>query len=85
MNRLDEIKAQVADAQESGADAVSANILNEVSDLVAAIEAVLDLHAEVQWPEPWLTCGHCSKGQDLPVHYPCETVAAIRGALGETE
>ena len=76
MNRLDEIKAQVADAQESGADAVSANILNEVSDLVAAVEAVLELHHA--------QCDH-AVCVECAFEAPCPTVTAIRTALGEEQ
>ena len=57
----------------------------DVPALVAAVEAVLELHQQVgsnQYPD----CVHCSDDfGNWPVAYPCPTVAAIRTALGEGE
>ena len=52
---------------------------------LAAVEAVLELHKEVQWAESWPTCLHCNDGEGSPLAYPCLTVATIRTALGEGE
>ncbi len=57
----------------------------DIPALVAAVEAVLKLHKEVQWAESWPTCIHCNDGEGSPLAYPCPTVAAIRTALGEGE
>ena len=57
----------------------------DIPALVAAVEAVLELHKEVQWAESWPTCLHCNDGEGSPLAYPCLTVATIRTALGEGE
>ena len=49
--------------------------------LVAALEAVMALHKEVNWPESWPTCIVCNNGEGYPLAYPCDTVAAITTAL----
>ena len=57
----------------------------DIPALVAAVEAVLELHKEVQWKESWPTCIHCNSGEGSPLAYPCPTVTAIHQALGEGE
>lgn len=54
----------------------------DVPVLVAAVEAVLELHKEVKWAESWPTCIHCNDGEGRPLAYPCPTIEAIRSALG---
>ena len=56
---------------------------SEVASLRTAVEAVLVLHKEVTWSESWPTCLVCNDGEGHPLAYPCETVTAIRTALGE--
>lgn len=62
-----------------------AHARTDVPVLVAAVEAVLELHQQVgsnQYPD----CVHCSDDfGNWPVAYPCPTVAAIRTALGEEQ
>ena len=60
-----------------------AHARQDIPALVAALEAVLELHKEVQWAESWPTCIHCNDGEGSPLAYPCPTVAAIQSALGE--
>lgn len=55
----------------------------DIPALVSAVEAVLVLHKEVTWSESWPTCLVCNDGEGHPLAYPCETVTAIRTALGE--
>ena len=57
----------------------------DIPALVAAVEAVLELHKEVQWAESWPTCIHCNDGEGSPLAYPCPTVQAIQSALGEEQ
>ena len=94
MNRLDEIKARAKvvatkpenrEATYGEFGAVLRLACFDVPALVAAVEAVLELHKEVQWAESWPTCLHCNDGEGSPLAYPCLTVAAIQSALGEGE
>ena len=62
-----------------------AHARTDIPALVAALEAVLELHREVQWAESWPTCIHCNDGEGSPLAYPCPTVAAIQSALGEEQ
>ena len=85
-SRLDAIKArhEIANSQ----PITDLRVWDSVSDvpaLVAVVEAVLELHKEVQWAESWPTCLHCNDGEGSPLAYPCLTVAAIQSALGEGE
>ncbi len=65
--------------------ALTDGAIHDVPRLAAAVEAVLELHKEVQWAESWPTCLHCNDGEGSPLAYPCLTVAAIQSALGEGE
>jgi len=70
-------------------DALTDGAIHDVPALLAAVEAVLELHEEVGNEgkpgcdcgcggyEPWCKCGDYT--------YPCPTVVAIRTALGEGE
>ena len=57
----------------------------DIPALVAAVEAVLELHQRNRYDE----CIECLStdeyGEATNVDYPCPTVAAIRTALGEGE
>ena len=91
-SRLDEIKArhELANSQPITDLRVWDSVF-DVPALVAAVEAVLELH------KPWAvsnpsesTVNHCcdqcyEAGTGDFVPYPCPTVAAIRTALGEGE
>ena len=85
-SRLDAIKArhEIANSQPITDLRVWDSVF-DVPALVAAVEAVLELHKEVQWAESWPTCLHCNDGEGSPLAYPCLTVAAIQSALGEGE
>ena len=85
-SRLDAIKArhEIANSQPITDLRVWDSVF-DVPALVAAVEAVLELHKEVQWAESWPTCLHCNDGEGSPLAYPCLTVATIRTALGEGE
>lgn len=89
---LDAIKARAAvvagkpdncEPTEKEFDALIDGAVHDVPTLVAALEAVLELHKEVQWKESWPTCIHCNSGEGSPLAYPCPTVTAIHQALGE--
>jgi hypothetical protein len=91
---LDAIKARAAvvagkpdnrEPTEKEFDALIDGAVHDVPTLVAALEAVLELHKEVQWKESWPTCIHCNSGEGSPLAYPCPTVTAIHQALGEGE
>jgi len=97
MKRLDAIKARAEAAVQHYEFGVKSNrerALNSAADvpaLVAALEAVLELH------KPWAvsnpsesTVNHCcdqcyEAGTGDFVPYPCPTVTAINQALGEGE
>ena len=85
-SRLDAIKArhEIANSQPITDLRVWDSVF-DVPALVAAVEAVLELHQQVgsnQYPD----CVHCSDDfGNWPVAYPCPTVVAIRTALGEGE
>ena len=85
-SRLDEIKARHAMANLLAVGEVKVwDSMADIPALVAAVEAVLELHQQVgsnQYPD----CVHCSDDfGNWPVAYPCPTVVAIRQALGEVE
>ena len=91
-SQLDAIKARAAivagkpdncEPTEKEFDALIDGAVHDVPTLVAALEAVLELHKEVQWKESWPTCIHCNSGEGSPLAYPCPTVTAINQALGE--
>lgn len=76
--------ARITDGDHSDAVFI-AHARQDIPALAAAVEAVLELHKEVQWAESWPTCLHCNDGEGSPLAYPCLTVAAIQSALGEGE
>ncbi len=91
-SQLDAIKARAAivagkpDNRESTEKEFEALIDGAVADvpaLVAAVEAVLELHQRNMYDE----CIECLStdeyGEATNVDYPCPTVAAIHQALGE--
>lgn len=57
----------------------------DVPALVAAVEAVLELHQPYITRSAWQTCNECWNSGTAEIVYPCPTVAAIRTALGEGE
>ena len=68
----------------------------DIPALVAAVEAVLELHKEVgSWRSGVYQCGQCAElchstsglGCEDPIDavWPCPTVVAIQAALGEGE
>ena len=91
-SQLDAIKARAAvvagkpdnrEPTEKEWIALTDGAIHDVPRLAAAVEAVLELHKEVQWAESWPTCIHCNDGEGSPLAYPCPTVQAIQSALGE--
>ena len=103
MGRLDEIKAQAAytgtnlneyEPSPFTIDTARDLLMLDVPALVAAVEAVLELHAlgigdlfTAEGIEARLEhCVECTQVEHrFVVRYPCPTVAAIRTALGEGE
>jgi len=105
MNRLDEIKARAAytgtnlneyEPSPFTIDTARDLLMLDVPALVAAVEAVLELHKEVgSWRSGVYQCGQCAElchstsglGCEDPIDavWPCPTVVAIRTALGEGE
>ena len=84
MSELDAIKARAEYVSDKSLEAMSCHLAEiDIPALVAAVEAVLELHKEVQWKESWPTCIHCNSGEGSPLAYPCPTVTAINQALGE--
>jgi len=69
-----------ADRQAGNWDCI-ANIAGDLTRLVSALRAVLDLHRRVDAGKPW--CVHCGKASASFVDYPCETVRTITDALGD--
>jgi len=51
----------------------------------AAVEAVLELHQPYITRSAWQTCNECWNSGTAEIVYPCDTVVAIRTALGEGE
>ena len=79
VNRLDAIKARADYAK------WAVHSVEDVPALVAALEAVLELHQRNMYDE----CIECLStdeyGEATNVDYPCPTVTAIHQALGEVE
>ena len=97
VNRLDTIKARAAvvagkpdnrEPTEKEWIALADGAIHDVPRLVAAVEAVLELHEpEATGYGDWV-CGACiSAGSHdwESTAYPCPTVTAIQSALGEEE
>ena len=91
---LDAIKARAAvvagkpdnrEPTEKEFDALIDGAVHDVPTLVAAVEAVLELHQRNMYDE----CIECLStdeyGEATNVDYPCPTVTAIHSALGEGE
>mgnify|MGYP006357357227 FL=1 len=91
---LDAIKARAAvvagkpdncEPTEKEFDALIDGAVHDVPTLVAAVEAVLELHQRNMYDE----CIECLStdeyGEATNVDYPCPTVTAIQSALGEGE
>ena len=94
MGRLDEIKAQAAytgtnlneyEPSPFTIDTARDLLMLDVPALVAAVEAVLELHQPYITRSAWQTCNECWNSGTAEIVYPCPTVAAIRTALGEGE
>ena len=94
MNRLDEIKARAAytgtnlneyEPSPFTIDTARDLLMLDVPALVAAVEAVLELHQPYITRSAWQTCNECWNSGTAEIVYPCPTVAAIRTALGEGE
>ena len=88
MNRLEEIKKSVNEIEDYHPEERWEVLMDDVPALVAAVEAVLELHKENVWTNrdgTWTTrtCEHCMSASDGAVTYPCPTVTAINQALGE--
>ena len=93
-SQLDAIKARAAvvagkpdnrEPTEKEFDALIDGAVHDVPTLVAALEAVLELHQRNMYDE----CIECLStdeyGEATNVDYPCPTVTAIQSALGEVE
>ena len=93
-SQLDAIKARAAvvagkpdnrEPTEKEFDALIDGAVHDVPTLVAAVEAVLELHQRNMYDE----CIECLStdeyGEATNVDYPCPTVTAIQSALGEGE
>ena len=93
-SQLDAIKARAAvvagkpdnrEPTEKEFDALIDGAVHDVPTLVAAVEAVLELHQRNMYDE----CIECLStdeyGEATNVDYPCPTVTAIQSALGEVE
>ena len=91
---LDAIKARAAvvagkpdnrEPTEKEFDALIDGAVHDVPTLVAALEAVLELHQRNMYDE----CIECLStdeyGEATNVDYPCPTVTAIQSALGGVE
>lgn len=60
-----------------------AHAREDVDRLLAAIEAVLELHQPYITRSAWQTCNECWNSGIAEVEYPCPTVTAIHRALEE--
>lgn len=83
--RLAEIKANLPATHPN--DALGARRERNARDMLAALEAVLELHKPVDVEPCDTICGECSyrlpNGRYMPtVEHPCPTVEAINEALG---
>lgn len=92
MTRLDEIKARAelvagkpdnCEPTEKEWDALTDGAIHDVPALLAAVEAVLELHQPYITRSAWQTCNECWNSGTAEIVYPCDTVVAIRTALGE--
>lgn len=88
MKRLEEIKKSVNEIEDYHPEERWEVLMDDVPALVAALEAVLELHEpEATGYGDWV-CGACiSAGSHdwESTAYPCPTVQAIHQALGEGE
>ena len=74
---LDAIKARKADGEPLRH--------GDLTKLLAALEAVLELHQPYITRSAWQTCNECWNSGTAEIVYPCPTVAAIHGALKEEQ
>ncbi len=93
-SQLDAIKARAelvagkpdnCEPTEKEWDALTDGAIHDVPALLAAVEAVLELHQPYITRSAWQTCNECWNSGTAEIVYPCPTVAAIRTALGEGE
>ena len=106
-SRLDAIKARAelvagkpdnCEPTEKEWDALTDGAIHDVPALLAAVEAVLELHKPItddgnslrNWlgmydGKPRDYCNECEVDGYTAVPYPCPTVTAIRTALGEEQ
>jgi hypothetical protein len=93
-SRLGEIKARAAytgtnlneyEPSPFTIDTARDLLMLDVPTLVAAVEAVLELHQPYITRSAWQTCNECWNSGTAEIVYPCPTVVAIRTALGEGE
>jgi len=82
MNRLEEIKKSVNEIEDYHPEERWEVLMDDVPALVAALEAVLELHEPVEVMYGNLACAECSWEEDsITVFYPCETVLSITKAV----
>ena len=85
-SQLDAIKARAEYVSDKSLEAMSCHLAEvDIPALVAAVEAVLELHQRNRYDE----CIECLStdeyGEATNVDYPCPTVTAIHSALGGVE
>ena len=83
-DRLDEIEARTVRAREGRITDRYRLLDVDAPAMLAALRAVLDLHAEFYYDGP--NCSQCMyiDGDDVePEPWPCPTVRAVQAALGE--
>lgn len=94
MNRLDDIKARAAytgtnlneyEPSPFTIDTARDLLMLDVPALVAAVEAVLELHQPYITRSAWQTCNECWNSGTAEIVYPCPTVATIERALKEEQ
>lgn len=98
-SQLDAIKARAEYVSNKSLEAMSCHLAEvDIPALVAAVEAVLELHKPItddgnslrNWlgmgnGKPRDYCNECEVDGYTAVPYPCPTVTAIQSALGEGE
>lgn len=98
MNRLEEIKKSVNEIENLHPEDRWEVLMGDVIVLVAALEAVLELHKPItddgnslrNWlgmgnGKPRDYCNECEVDGYTAVPYPCPTVTAIQSELGEED
>ena len=74
---LDAIRARAADGEPLRH--------GDLTKLLAALEAVLELHQPYITRSAWQTCNECWNSGTAEIVYPCPTVATIERALKEEQ